>query len=72
MAIDLLITNKKYKLDDVIGRAFQRELYGVTFDWIALPHPSGLNVWNNTPSGKALTGKALALLKRHPVMKELI
>ncbi len=71
MAIDLLITDKKYKLDDVIGRIFQRELYGVTFDLIALPHPSGLNVWNNTPSGKELTGKALGLLKKHPAMKEI-
>jgi uracil-DNA glycosylase len=71
MAIDLLIENKKYKLDDVIGKVFKTNLYGVSFDWIALPHPSGLNVWNNTVHGKELTTKALALLKKHPAMKEI-
>lgn len=71
MAIDLLIKDKKYKLNDVIGRLFKIELYGIKFDWIALPHPSGLNVWNNTLSGKELTAKSLALLKKHPAMKEI-
>lgn len=72
LAIDQLIDNKKYKLEDIIGRTFQSNLYGTEFDWIPLPHPSGLNVWNNTQTGKELIGKALLLLKKHRAVRDLI
>lgn len=68
MAIDLFTPNKKYGLDEIIGRVFQKELHGVSFDWIALPHPSGLNAWNNTPKGKDLIQQALGKLKQHPAL----
>ncbi|MBI41435.1 MAG: hypothetical protein CMF59_17720 [Leptospiraceae bacterium] len=58
-----------YKLDQVIGLAFRSEWFGVSFDWIALPHPSGLNVWNHTEVGKACIGQALVLLAQHPAIR---
>ena len=62
MAIDLFAPDKKYKLDDVIGREFSGEKYGVDFTWIPLPHPSRLNAWNKTPKGRELIGRALKLI----------
>ncbi|TGM53191.1 uracil-DNA glycosylase family protein [Leptospira adleri] len=70
LAIDQLFENRNYKLEDVIGGRFSRELYGVRVDWVPLPHPSGLNVWNHTETGKRLIQKALNLLKNHPVIKQ--
>ncbi|TGK07633.1 uracil-DNA glycosylase [Leptospira semungkisensis] len=69
LAIDQLIDNKKYKLDEVIGKKFKKEYYGVELDWIPLPHPSGLNVWNHTAEGKILIAKSLDLIRKHPTVK---
>jgi uracil-DNA glycosylase len=69
MAIDSLLPNKKYKLEEVIGNKFIYNNEINQFDWIPLPHPSGLNVWNNTQVGKQLIEKALEKLKNHPVVK---
>ncbi|TGK34392.1 uracil-DNA glycosylase [Leptospira gomenensis] len=70
LAIDQLIDNVKYKLEDVVGGIFSRELHGVSVDWIPLPHPSGLNVWNHTETGKACIQKALKKIQNHPTIKE--
>lgn len=70
LAIDQVFELGKYKLEDVIGRSFSRKFYGVQLDWIPLPHPSGLNVWNQTETGKKLIQKALELLKDHPVIRK--
>ncbi|MCL8266003.1 uracil-DNA glycosylase family protein [Leptospira weilii] len=70
LAIDQLFEFGKYKLEDVIGKTFSREFYGVRLDWIPLPHPSGLNVWNHTETGKKLIREALDILKNHPVIRE--
>lgn len=72
MAIDLLIENKNYTLNEVIGKSFKGDLYGHKFDWIPLPHPSGLNVWNNTETGRRLTQNSLKLIKKHQAMKTII
>ncbi|TGK12180.1 uracil-DNA glycosylase [Leptospira fletcheri] len=73
LAIDQLHAEKKYKLEDVIGKKFRREFHGVELDWIPLPHPSGLNVWNHTQEGKILIAKALDLIRKHPaVERELL
>lgn len=60
----------RYTLDSVIGRLFRSQWLGHTFDWIALPHPSGLNVWNHSDTGKACIQASLALLKNHPAMQK--
>ena len=59
-------------LADVIGRKFPVSAFGARFDCIPLPHPSGLNVWNNVEPGKTLLVKALSLIKKHPAARELI
>ncbi|EQA36602.1 uracil-DNA glycosylase, family 4 [Leptospira inadai serovar Lyme str. 10] len=70
LAIDQMSDDKKYKLDDVIGKKFRRKFHGVELDWIPLPHPSGLNVWNHTAEGKILIAKALDLIRTHPIVKQ--
>lgn len=70
LAIDQMLEDKKYKLDGVIGKKFRRNFHGVELDWIPLPHPSGLNVWNHTVEGKILIGKALDLIRTHPIVKK--
>jgi uracil-DNA glycosylase len=70
LAIDQIINEKNYKLDSIIGKKLTAELCGHSFDWIALPHPSGLNVWNNTEIGKRLTSEALQQLLHHRTIIE--
>ena len=36
------------------------------FDLIPLPHPSGASPWHRIPPGKALLGKAMRRIARHP------
>ena len=69
MAIDLFVQDRKFRLDDVIGREFPGEKYGVKFTWIPLPHPSGLNAWNKTPKGKELIRQALELLEKNKTVQ---
>ncbi|MGZ8901798.1 MAG: uracil-DNA glycosylase family protein [Limisphaerales bacterium] len=56
------------KLDGVIGRVFPMQRSGYAFDLIPLPHPSGASPWHRIPPGKALLGKAMGLIARHPAM----
>ncbi|MBR32024.1 MAG: hypothetical protein CMN77_12000 [Spirochaetaceae bacterium] len=58
-----------YKLHQVIGYTFRSSWYGTEFDWIALPHPSGLNVWNHTEMGKRCIAESLTLLASHKNMR---
>ncbi len=68
MAIDQFLEFDK--LVDVIGQSFRVRRHGVTFELIALPHPSGLNVWNHREPGRALIDRALGLIKTHPAWKK--
>lgn len=56
-------------LAETIGRQVSLELFGLRFDCIALPHPSGLNAWNNMEPGKMLIQEALRLIAQHPAVK---
>lgn len=56
MAIDAFLGPRK--LDDTIGRSFERG--GVLV--IPLPHPSGVSRWLNAPDHQALLAQALAIL----------
>lgn len=58
-------------LAGVIGRKHRVEKWGVTFDLIPLPHPSGASTWFKLEPGRTLTAKALRLLGRHPAWREL-
>ncbi|MEP6810194.1 MAG: hypothetical protein ABI992_08110, partial [Chthoniobacterales bacterium] len=50
-------------------RAFPMQRNRAAFDLIPLPHPSGASPWHRIPPGKALLGKAMRLIARHPAMK---
>jgi uracil-DNA glycosylase len=67
---------KKFTMNDTIGLTEQGSFTDpvtsleLQFDWIALPHPSGLNVWVERPEGKKLLYNALNLIAEHPVIKK--
>lgn len=69
LAIDQFYSNTKYKMNDVIGESFSVMMHGIQADCIPLPHPSGLNVWNNTNTGKRLIEKALNKLASHTTIR---
>lgn len=43
-----------------------------SIDVIPLPHPSGASPWPRVEPGRALTGKALRLIGRHPAWKAIV
>ncbi len=63
---------KKTGLAEIIGRQFESERFGVKFDCIPLPHPSGLNAWNNMEPGKTLIRRALSLIAAHEDTQSLL
>ena len=60
------------KLAGVIGEKRRGEMAGVSFDVIALPHPSGASTWHRTEPGKTLLAQALAKIAAHPAWKSLV
>jgi len=54
------------RMDEVIGKRFDAELYGREFDLIPLPHPSGASPWPRIEPGKTLLARAMILIARHP------
>ena len=72
LAIDQLHHTLKYKLNDVIGKSFLTTKYGVEFIYIPLPHPSGLNAWNNTENGRLLIDMALQILSENDSIRSII
>jgi uracil-DNA glycosylase len=57
------------KLTEVIGQTFNRTMWGVSFDMIPLPHPSGASTWHRMEPGKTLTQNALKKIEQHPSFK---
>ncbi|BAO43021.1 uracil-DNA glycosylase family protein [Thiolapillus brandeum] len=53
------------KLTDVVGRQFEKQLWGVPVSVIPLPHPSGVSTWHRTEPGQSLLMQALDLIGRH-------
>ncbi len=66
---------EKLKLDALVGRqisgASHRDLPGVTFDLLPLPHPSGASTWHRMEPGRTLLEQALARLAAHPAVRAL-
>ena len=60
------------KLTEVIGETFKMTMWGVPFDLLPLPHPSGASTWHRMEPGKALTQKALKKIKQHPSFKAIL
>ena len=59
------------KLSDVIGRRIPLVRGGVTFDLVALPHPSGASTWHRTEPGRTLLRQALRLLREDPSLERI-
>ena len=57
------------ELKSIVGRRHRAERAGQTFDVIVLPHPSGRSTWLNKPENRALLGRSLALITRHPAWR---
>lgn len=60
------------KLDTLVGRAVHTTWFGKEVDVIPLPHPSGASPWHKMEPGKTLLGEALALVRKHPAMRETL
>jgi uracil-DNA glycosylase len=60
------------KLDTLVGRVVKTRWHGVELDVVPLPHPSGASPWHKMEPGKTLLGKALAQVKRHRAMREIL
>lgn len=59
------------KLAEVIGQRLRLERHGVSFDVIALPHPSGASTWHRMEPGKTLLQQALVLLGEDPSLQTI-
>lgn len=57
-------------LNDIIGKQFPIVYRGHALDCIPLPHPSGASPWHRMEPGKTLLRQALALVARHPAVRE--
>lgn len=66
------VLGEKLPLADIVGGARKARYHGRDVDVIALPHPSGASTWHRTEPGKTLLTKALALLAKHPAMREAL
>ncbi|HTQ42903.1 MAG TPA: uracil-DNA glycosylase family protein [Polyangiaceae bacterium] len=64
------VLGEKSPLAEVVGTTRRARWLGRDLEVIALPHPSGASTWHKTEPGKALLGKALRRLAKHPVMME--
>jgi len=60
------------RLDTIVGRTMKARYHGVDVDVVPLPHPSGASPWHRIEPGKTLLGQALARVKRHPAMREVL
>ncbi len=72
MAIDQIHDSGKYKLNEIIGKKFSTTKFGHSFEYIPLPHPSGLNVWNHTKEGLELIEVAMKLISEHTSFKKIL
>jgi uracil-DNA glycosylase len=57
-------------LIETIGKKFRVNFKGHELDCIPLPHPSGASPWHRMEPGKTLLHQALALIARHPAIRE--
>jgi uracil-DNA glycosylase len=69
LAIEQVLAEKA-PLADVVGTVRRARWHGREVDVVALPHPSGASPWHKMQPGKALLGKALRSLARHPAMRD--
>lgn len=68
LAMELFLP--KQKLVEIVGKSFNKEVFGTTCDIIALPHPSGASTWFKVEPGATLLSEAIQLIREHPVWQE--
>jgi len=61
----------KGQLVDVIGKSFNRTMYGVDCQVIPLPHPSGASTWFKREPGISLLQQGLEEIAAHPAWIDL-
>jgi uracil-DNA glycosylase len=66
------VLGEKAPLAAVVGTKRRARWHGREVDVVALPHPSGASPWHKMEPGKTLLRKALRLLAKHPVMKDVL
>jgi uracil-DNA glycosylase len=71
LAIEQLLPDAE-QLVDVVGTVQRASLGSVSFDVIALPHPSGASTWHRTEPGKTLLVRALSKIAGHDAWQELL
>ena len=59
------------KLTEIIGDTYRQKKYGISFDLIPFPHPSGASTWHRMEPGKTLTLKALETIKNHDAFRKI-
>ena len=59
------------RLDEMIGRVFEIEKFGRTFEVIPLPHPSGASPWHRMEPGLTLLEKAIKQIVAHSAFRGL-
>jgi uracil-DNA glycosylase len=57
-------------LTELIGKKLRLQQWGIEFDLIPLPHPSGASPWHRIEPGKSLTVEALRLINGHPMWRK--
>lgn len=57
-------------LVETIGKRFEVNYGGRSVDCIPMPHPSGASPWHRMEPGKTLLAGALALIEKHPAIRE--
>jgi uracil-DNA glycosylase len=62
----------KGQLVDVIGKSFNKNLYGVDCQVIPLPHPSGASTWFKREPGISLLQEALTEISKHPAWQSIV
>ncbi len=69
LAIEQLIDFSK--LEDVIGKQHDIDLFGRVRSVIPLPHPSGASTWFKREPGKSLLLRGLELVESHPAWRSI-
>jgi len=62
----------KKKLDELVGKVLRARWHGAEVDVVPLPHPSGASPWHRIEPGKTLLAGALAKVKKHPAMRDVL
>ncbi|MDX1953880.1 MAG: uracil-DNA glycosylase family protein [Verrucomicrobiota bacterium] len=58
-------------LEELVGKMFRVERFGVEFDLVPLPHPSGASPWPRMEPGRSLLKEALGIIGGHSAFEQV-